>query len=97
MTISRMGYLAGGALGALCLFAGAASAADLKFPVGEDSRFNWDSYNQFAEAHGDISGQTLTIFGPWLGPDKDLVESVIAYFEEATGADVQYSGSDSFE
>ena len=81
----------------LALFAGAASAADLKFPVGEDSRFNWDSYNQFAEAHGDISGQTLTIFGPWLGPDKDLVESVIAYFEEATGADVQYSGSDSFE
>ncbi|AQZ50601.1 ABC transporter substrate-binding protein [Martelella mediterranea] len=81
----------------LALFAGAASAADLKFPVGEDSRFNWDSYNQFAEAHGDISDQTLTIFGPWLGPDKDLVESVIAYFEEATGADVQYSGSDSFE
>ncbi|MCD1632686.1 ABC transporter substrate-binding protein [Martelella mediterranea] len=81
----------------LALFAGAASAADLKFPVGEDSRFNWDSYNQFAEAHGDISGQTLTIFGPWLGPDKDLVESVIAYFEEATGANVEYSGSDSFE
>lgn len=81
----------------LALFAGAASAADLKFPVGEDSRFNWDSYNQFAEAHGDISGQTLTVFGPWLGPDKDLVESVIAYFEEATGANVEYSGSDSFE
>ncbi|WP_180898442.1 ABC transporter substrate-binding protein [Martelella soudanensis] len=81
----------------LALFAGAANAADLKFPVGEDSRFNWDSYNQFSESHGDISGQTLTIFGPWLGPDKDLVESVLAYFEEATGANVEYSGSDSFE
>ena len=81
----------------LALFAGAASAADLKFPVGEDSRFNWDSYSQFADSHGDLKGQTLAVFGPWLGPDKDLFESVIAYFEEATGADVQYSGSDSFE
>ncbi|HEY7865388.1 MAG TPA: extracellular solute-binding protein, partial [Psychromonas sp.] len=32
-----------------------------------------------------------------LGADKDLAESVIAYFEAATGADVQYAGSDSFE
>lgn len=81
----------------LALFAGAANAADLKFPVGDDSRFNWDSYNQFAEDHGDLKGQTLSIFGPWLGPDKDLIESVLAYFEEATGANVEYSGSDSFE
>jgi alpha-glucoside transport system substrate-binding protein len=35
--------------------------------------------------------------GPWLGQDRDLVESMIAYFEAATGADVQYAGSDSFE
>ncbi|WP_174803970.1 ABC transporter substrate-binding protein [Martelella limonii] len=81
----------------LAMLAGAAHAADLKFPVGDDSRFNWDSYNQFAEDHGDISGETLSIFGPWLGPDKDLVESVIAYFEEATGVNVNYAGSDSFE
>nr|WP_272212797.1 ABC transporter substrate-binding protein [Marinicella sp. W31]MDC2878716.1 ABC transporter substrate-binding protein [Marinicella sp. W31] len=81
----------------LALFAGSAQAADLKFAPGEESRFNWDSYNQFSEAHSDLSGQALTIFGPWLGPDKDLIESVLAYFEEATGVDVQYAGSDSFE
>ena len=45
----------------------------------------------------DLSGQTLSIFGPWLGPDKDLVESMLAYFEAATGATVEYAGSDSFE
>ena len=39
----------------------------------------------------------MSILGPWLGPDKDLVESMIAYFEAATGATVNYNGSDSFE
>ncbi len=45
----------------------------------------------------DLSGETLTIFGPWLTVDQEHFEAVIAPFEEATGADVQYSGSDSFE
>ena len=80
---------------ALALVAGTAAAQDLRFPVGE-GEFNWDSYNQFAEAH-DYSGQSLNIGGPWTGADADLVESVIAYFEEATGADVSYNGSDGFE
>ncbi|WPY95492.1 ABC transporter substrate-binding protein [Limimaricola variabilis] len=75
--------------------ASAASAQELKFPVGEGD-FNWDSFNQFAESH-DLSGQTLTIFGPWLSGDQALFESMLAYFEEATGADVQYTGSDGFE
>ncbi|MBB3710940.1 alpha-glucoside transport system substrate-binding protein [Limimaricola variabilis] len=75
--------------------ASAASAQELKFPVGEGD-FNWDSFNQFAESH-DLSGQTLTVFGPWLSGDQALFESMLAYFEEATGADVQYTGSDGFE
>ena len=80
---------------ALALVAGMAGAQDLKFPVGEGA-FNWDSYNSFAESH-DFSGQSLTIGGPWTGADAELVNSVIAYFEEATGADVSYNGSDGFE
>ena len=72
-----------------------AAAQDLEFPIGEGD-FNWDSYQAFADAN-DLSGQTLTISGPWTGLDKDLFDSVVAYFEEATGADVTYSGSDSFE
>ena len=75
--------------------ASAASAQDLKFPIGEGG-FNWDSYNQFAENH-DLSGETLTVFGPWLSADQELFESMLAYFEEATGAEVQYTGSDGFE
>ena len=80
---------------ALALTAGGALAQDLMAPIGEGD-FNWDSYNAFAEAH-DLSGQSLTIAGPWLGPDQDMVENMLAYFEEATGADVSYVGSDSFE
>jgi alpha-glucoside transport system substrate-binding protein len=68
---------------------------DLIYPVGEGD-FSWDSYTAFAEAN-DFEGETMSILGPWLGPDQELVESVIAYFEAATGADVVYSGSDSFE
>ena len=69
--------------------------AQLKFPVGEGA-FSWDSYSQFAEKY-DLSGQELTVFGPWTGPDQELVNSMIDYFEEATGAKVTYTGSDSFE
>lgn len=80
----------------LALSGGMAHAAGhLMYAPGDDARFNWDSYNELAGM--DLSGETISIFGPWLGPDKDLFESVIAYFEEATGADVEYSGSDSFE
>ncbi len=86
-------YLSAAALSLNASIAGA--AGHLMYAPGEDMRFNWASYEALKST--DLSGETITIFGPWLGPDKDLFESMIAYFENATGADVQYSGSDSFE
>ncbi len=89
-------FLAGAA--ALAISAGMAQAdghANLTFPIGEGA-FNWASYEEFA-AKTDLSGQTLTIFGPWRGDDQSLVENVLAYFEAATGADVAYSSSESYE
>ncbi len=80
----------------LALMAGAAAAQDLMFEPGEDDTFNWQSYEDFAAAH-DLSGQTLTVNGPWIGGDGDLIESVLDYFRAATGATVNYAGSDSFE
>lgn len=80
---------------ALALPAVQAHAQDLKFPVGEGA-FSWQSYEDFKAAH-QLDGEQITIFGPWLSADQDLVESVLAYFSEATGADVRYTGSDSFE
>lgn len=80
----------------LALSGVSALAQDLNFPPGEDQRFGWQSYTDFAELH-DLSGETVSVFGPWLGEERDVAESVFAYFEAATGADVQYSGSDSFE
>ena len=41
--------------------------------------------------------EQLTVFGPWLGPDQENVEAVLAAFAEASGHDVRYVGSDSFE
>ncbi|MCT7377779.1 ABC transporter substrate-binding protein [Chelativorans salis] len=81
---------------ALALSCSAAAAQELKFAPGEDDRLNWQSFEDFS-AEYDLSGERMTLFGPWLGPDKELIESITAYFEEATGADVAYSGSDSFE
>jgi len=83
---------AGMALAMLSL--GGANAAELKFAPGEGD-FNWDSYEALKEMQ--LDGEQVTVFGPWLGPDQVLVESVLAYFAEATGADVKYTGSDSFE
>ena len=71
-----------------------ASAADLLFAPGE-GEFNWDSYEALKETQ--LDGEQVTVFGPWLGPDQKTVENVLAYFAEATGADVKYVGSDSFE
>jgi len=44
-----------------------------------------------------LSGQTVTIAGPWLTADEESFEAVTSYFEKATGAKVEYAGSDSFE
>lgn len=81
---------------AFALAAGAAGAAELKFKPGEDSKFNWASYEEFKK-NNDLSGQTLTIFGPWRGEDQTLFESVYAYFTEATGVEVKYSSSENYE
>src|SRR4029077_15914332 len=85
---SPLAFAAGLALGI-----GAASADDLKFPIGGDAKFNWKSLADFKAAHGDPKGQALTIFGPWRGEDDTLFRSVLAYFVDATGIDVKYSSS----
>ena len=84
---------AGVAAGAV--IAGSAHAQGLPFTPGEGA-FNWASLDAFAAEH-DLAGETIEITGPWTGRDAELVESVMAYFEQATGATVNYSGSDSFE
>jgi len=74
----------------------AASHVELKYKNGEGP-FSWDSYNAWAESAPDLSGQTVTISGPWLQPEDGVFRSTIAYFAAATGAEVIYTGSDSFE
>lgn len=41
--------------------------------------------------------EQVTVFGPWLGPDQENVELVLAAFAKESGHDVRYVGSDSFE
>ncbi|SLN64731.1 Bacterial extracellular solute-binding protein [Aquimixticola soesokkakensis] len=71
-----------------------AHAQDLKYPVGEGD-FTWSAYEELSKL--DLSGEVITVFGSWLGAEADSFNAAAAYFEAATGADVQYSGSDSFE
>ncbi len=82
---------------AVALTAGAASAeGHFPFTPGEGD-FSWDSYNAWAANAPDLSGQDVTIFGPWLAPEDDIFRSMITYFTDATGANVTYTGSDGFE
>ncbi len=74
---------------------GALAEAHLMFAPGE-GEFSWDSFTAFDEAYN-LDGETLTVFGPWRGDDQILVESMLAYFEAATGVDVVYSSSESYE
>lgn len=78
----------------LCL-AGQALAAELKFPIGEDDRFHWEDLKAFENLA--LRGEKISVFGPWLGADRDLVNSVLEYFRVVTGVEVDYAGSDSFE
>ena len=81
----------------LALVAGSAYAdGHLQFPPGEGP-FSWDSYEAYAANAPDLSGQSITISGPWLAPEDGYFDNMLAYFEAATGADVSYVGSDSFE
>ena len=79
------------------LLTGGATAQEMKFAPGEDSRFNWQSFDDFKAAHADLKGQSLTLFGPWRGDDEILFNSVLAYFREATGVDARYSSSENYE
>ena len=78
------------------LAGGIVSAQDeLVFPIGEGD-FQWGDLDAFNEM--DLSGQEVVVSSPWGNEgDRALVESVFAYFEQATGADVVHIGSDSFE
>jgi len=81
---------------AACAFAFATPAmAELKFKPGEDSKFHWADYEALQKV--DLKGETLTVFGPWRGADEDLVQSVLEYFRQATGADVKYASSENYE
>jgi alpha-glucoside transport system substrate-binding protein len=82
-------------LSAAALLIAAPAYAELKFKPGEDARFNWANYEALKKV--DLKGQTLTIFGPWRGDDEKLVQSVLDYFRDATGADVKYSSSENYE
>ncbi len=43
------------------------------------------------------AAEQVTVFGPWLGADQENAEAVLAAFASASGHDVRYVGSDSFE
>jgi alpha-glucoside transport system substrate-binding protein len=87
----RKSILAGTAV--LALLASPAMA-ELKFKPGEGP-FNWANFDELKKV--DLKGETLTIFGPWRGDDEKLVTSILAYFSEATGAEVKYSSSENYE
>ena len=72
-----------------------ALAQDLIHPIGEGD-FSWDSYEAFA-AQYDFTGQTVTVTGATTGDDANRYRNLYAYFTAATGAAVEYSGSESFE
>lgn len=76
-------------------FVSAAGEKSLIFPPHQDKRFHWDDYDQLTAL--DLKGEKVSIFGPWMAEEKDYFDNVIAYFEAATGAEVDYAGSDSFE
>ncbi|MEM6729189.1 MAG: hypothetical protein AAF618_11875 [Pseudomonadota bacterium] len=78
----------------VALTAGMAHAGGhLTFAPGEGP-FSWDSYDAWAADAPDLSGQTVTIAGPWLNPEDDFFRNALAYFTDATGAEAIYTGAE---
>ncbi len=46
---------------------------------------------------GQASADKITVAGPWLSPEAEIIEEIFDIFEERTGHEVSYVGSDSFE
>ncbi len=70
----------------------AQGAKDITIGAGP---YNWAEAEQFKSM--DVKGEKITVFGPWTGNEKANFERVVKIFEDLTGADVEYTGSDSFE
>ncbi len=80
---------------AVVVLAGSAMSADMPIAKGEGD-LNWGSLETYAAAT-DLTGQSLTIFGPWLASEGEAFEGLLSYFVDATGVDASYVGSDSLE
>ena len=79
------------------VMAGTAYGADLMYAKGSGD-FSWDALQSFADAHKGMEGNKLTIWGPWReGGDQEMFQSVLAYFEDATGIQVEYGSSENYE
>lgn len=81
------------AIASACFATGA--LAEQVNPSKGTGDYNWSSLDKFEKM--DLSGQVVTVAGPWLTPENQTFANIVSHFEDATGADVQYSGSDSFE
>ncbi len=91
----RFGFI-GTLMVAIFALTGVAHAdSHLIFPIGE-GEFNWDSYHAFAKAH-DYSGQQLTVTTRQTGVFGEQYANMVAYFAEATGADANHRGSQTFK
>ena len=89
----KKSLLLGVALAALAL--GTPASAELKFAPGEEARFTWANFDELKKV--DLKGESLSIFGPWRGEDEALIRSVLEYFIEATGVEINYSSSENYE
>ncbi len=90
-------YLLAGVSAVALVISAGANAQDLKFPKGEGA-FSWDALQEFADTHTGLEGEKLTIWGPWReGGDQEQFLTVLAYFEDATGIDIEYGSSENYE
>ena len=64
-------------------------------PTRGSGEYSWDSLKKFDNM--DFSGVKVTIAGPWLAPEDDYIRRALEPFAKATGATIEYNGSDSFE
>jgi len=92
---SRWLMAAAGASSVALALAGCSSSSGGDTASGDGSAASTDCAAY--ESYGDLSGKTVNVYASILSPELEMYEAAYVPFEECTGANIQFEGSNEFE
>jgi alpha-glucoside transport system substrate-binding protein len=93
---SRWLMAAAGASSIALALTGCSSSSETATDAGSASAGGADACAAYTQ-YGDLTGKTVNIYASILSPELEMYEAAYVPFEECTGADLKFEGSNEFE